>query len=93
MSIFFWNLIAMIGGLLIAFPIAAIYNYKKSGRLSTRKLKIQVLLIMLGIVFIIMSTYELGILDRLVVAALCLSLLILLGLIVLSSLFRELKKQ
>ena len=94
MWLFIWNLIAMIGVLLIVFPVAAIHDYEKRNKLNRKKLKIYLLLMIVpGIMLMIISTCGLGIFDRLIISALCLSPLLLIGLLNLFRLFRKLKKQ
>ena len=77
---------------LIGFTVAIIYNNKISNKLSSKKLKIYLLVIILGVIFTIISTYQLEILDRLLVGTLCLSPLLLIGLIELFRLFKKLKE-
>ena len=91
MSIFIWNLVAAIGTLLIVFPIAIIYE--KRDKLRMKRLKIYLLIIMEGVIFMIISTCELEIFYRLVIGTLCLSPLLLIGLVSLVRLFKKIKKQ
>ena len=94
MWLFIWNLIAMIGVLLIVFPVAAIHDYEERNKLNRKKLKIYLLLMIVpGIMLMIISTCGLGIFDRLIIGALCLSPLLLIGLINLFRLFKKYKKQ
>jgi len=82
MWLFIWNLIAMIGVLLIVFPVAAIHDYEERNKLNRKKLKIYLLLMIVpGIALMVISTCGLGIFDRLIIGALCLSPLLLIGLI------------
>ncbi len=77
---------------LIGFIAAIIYNNKISNKLSSKKLKIYSLVIILGIIFSIIATWQLEILDRLLIGTLCLSPLLLIGLIELFRLFKKLKE-
>jgi len=76
----------------IGFTVGIIYNNAKLNKLSFKKLKIYLLLIILGAIFTIISTYQLGILNRLLVGTLCLSPLLSIGLTELIRLFKKLKK-
>ena len=91
MSVIFWNLIIMVSMFLFAFSIGAIFN-SKINKLSSKKLKIYLLLIILEAIFISIAACQLEILDRLLIGTLCVSPLLLVLLVALFRLFKKAKE-
>lgn len=82
----------MVSMFMFAFSIGAIFNNKTTNKLSSKKIKIYLLLIILEAILITVAACQLEILDRLLIGILCTSPLLLVLLVALFRLFKKAKE-